>query len=182
MKSESKRRPLLKTAKSEVTAKADEVETIGKALKEFRTEKDKQVDKKIEAESSVTLPPHFATAFNISILTYTSCILIFISNLFFADLLDQHFRTFTLGDFRDCKSQHLSQPIASVQADTLVKTLANPDSMRPFKIPGTWPGLRYENIPRNPLVPSHLPSGQVRKSETKSYHDPLTFNYLDFPR
>jgi hypothetical protein len=184
VKSERKLRSLLKTTKAKVTAKADEVKTIGKALKEFRTEKDKQVDKKIEAESSVTLPPHFATAFNISILTCTSCILIFISisNPFLADPLDQHFRTFTIGDLRDCKSQHLSQRTASVQADTLVKTLANPDSMRPFKIPGTWPGLRYENIPRNPLVPSHLPSGQVRKSETKSYHDPLTFNYLDFPR
>ena len=47
-----------------MTAKADEVKTIEKALKELRVEKEKQVDKKIEAESPVTLPPHFATTFN----------------------------------------------------------------------------------------------------------------------
>ncbi len=187
VKNERKLRSLLKTAKAKVTAKADEVKTIEKTLKEFRVEKEKQVDKKIEAESSVTLPPHFATTFNISILTFTIFILTFkifiaIFDPFVADPLDHHFQTFTIGDLSNCKRQHLSQQTTSVQADTLVKTLANPDSIRPFKIPGTRPDLRYKSISRNPRVPSHLPSGQVGKSGTKPYHDSFIFNCLDFPR
>ena len=42
---EEKLKTLLKTAKAEVTARADEVKAIGKTLKEFRVEKEKQVDK-----------------------------------------------------------------------------------------------------------------------------------------
>jgi hypothetical protein len=96
-----------------VTAKADEVITIEKALKELRVGKEKQVDKKIEAESPVTLPPHFATTVNISILTFTIFIFtfnIFISifNPFVADPRDHHFQTFTIGDLSDCKLRHLS--------------------------------------------------------------------------
>ena len=37
------------TAKAKVTAKADEVKALEKTLKEFRVEKEKQLDKKIEA-------------------------------------------------------------------------------------------------------------------------------------
>jgi hypothetical protein len=81
VKKEGKLRTLLKSAKAKVTAKADEVKALEKTLKEFRVEKEKQVDKKIEAESSVTLPPHFATTFNISILTFT--IFIFTFNILF---------------------------------------------------------------------------------------------------
>ncbi len=96
-----------------MTAKADEVITIEKALKELRVGKEKQVDKKIEAESPVTLPPHFATTVNISILTFTIFIFtfnIFISifNPFVADPRDHHFQTFTIGDLSDCKLRHLS--------------------------------------------------------------------------
>jgi hypothetical protein len=46
-------------AKTTVTAKADEVKAIGKTLKEFRVGTEKQLNKKIKAESP--LPPHFAT-------------------------------------------------------------------------------------------------------------------------
>ena len=120
MKNEGKLRSLLKTAKAKVTAKADKVKPIEKALKEFRVEKEKQVDKKIEAESPVTLPPHFATTFNISILTFTIFICTFnlfisIFNSVVADPLDHHFQTFTIGDLSDCKLWHLSQSTASIQ-------------------------------------------------------------------
>jgi hypothetical protein len=187
VKNKGKLRPLLKTAKAKVTAKADEVETLEKTLKEVRIEKEKQVDKKIEAESPVTLPPHFATTFTISILTFSIFIFtfnIFISifNPFVTDPWDHHFQTFTIGDLSDCKLRHLSRQTASVQADTLVKTLANPDSIRSFKIPGTWPDLRYKSPSRNPLVLSHLLSGRIRKSETKLHHDSFIFNYLDSTR
>jgi hypothetical protein len=80
VKNEEKLETLLKTAKAKVTAKADEVKAIEKTLEEFRVEKEKQVDKKIETEASVSLPPHVATTFNISILTFT--IFIFNSNMF----------------------------------------------------------------------------------------------------
>ncbi len=178
---------LLKTAKAEMTAKADEVKAIEKILEEFRVEKEKPVDKRIETEASVTLPPHLATMSDSSIFTFTIFIFTFnffisIFNPFVADPLDHHFQTFTIGDLSDCKLRHLSQQTASIQADTFVKTLANPDSIRPFKIPGTWSDLHYKSISRNPLVPSHLLSGRIRKSETKLYHDSFIFNYLDSTR
>jgi hypothetical protein len=46
VKNERKLRTLLKTAKAKVTAKADEVKALERTLKEFRVEKEKQVDKK----------------------------------------------------------------------------------------------------------------------------------------
>ncbi len=98
---------LSKTEKAKVTAKANEVKALEKTLKEFRVEKEKQVDKKIEAEAPVTLPPPLANTY-ISILTFTIFIFtfnIFISifNPFVADPSDHHFRTFTSGDISDCK-------------------------------------------------------------------------------
>ena len=117
VKTEEKLKTLLKTAKVKVTARVDEVKAIEKTLQEFRVEKEKQVDKKIEAKASVTLPPLFATTFNISTLTFTILICtfnIFISifNSFVADPLDHHFQTFTIGDLSDCKLRHLSQPVS----------------------------------------------------------------------
>ena len=53
VKNKGKLGSLLKTATAKVTAKADKVKPIEKALKEFRVEEEKQVDKKIEAESPV---------------------------------------------------------------------------------------------------------------------------------
>jgi hypothetical protein len=140
VKNERKPRSLLKTVKTEVTAKVDEVKTIEKALKEFRVEKEKQVDKRIEAESPVTLPPHFATTFNISILTFTIFIFtfnIFISifNPFVADPPDHHFQIFTSGDVSDCKTPCLSLRTISAQMKPIVKALANSDSIRLFKVP-----------------------------------------------
>jgi hypothetical protein len=187
VKNVEKLETLLKSAKAKMTAKADEVKAIEKTLEEFRVEKEKQVDKRIKTEASVTLPPRFATTSNISILTFTIFIFtfnIFISifNPFVSDPLDHHFQTFTIGDLSNCKLRHLSLQTAPIQADTLVKTLANPDSIRPFKIPGTRSDLRYKSISRNPLAPSHLLSGRIRKSETKLYHDSFIFNYLDSTR
>jgi len=171
-----------------VTAKLDEVKATEKTLKEFKVEKEKQLDKKIKAESPATLPPHFATTFCISIwicihITFTLFIFNFsIFNSFVSDPLDHHFQTFTVGDLSDCKMLCLSRQTASVQAETLVKALANSDSIRLFKVPEPPPDLCYRNLPRNPLVPNHLPSGQVRKSETNLYHDSFISNYLDFSR
>jgi hypothetical protein len=172
---------LSKTAKAKVTAKADEVKAIEKTLEEFRVEKEKQVDKKIETETSVSLPPHFATTSNISILTFTIFILtfnIFIS-IFNPFVSDHHFQTFTIGNLSDCKAPCLPRQTNSAQAKTTVKALANTDSIRFFKVPETQPD---PNLHRNLLVPRYLLAGQVRKSENDLYNDSFIFNYLDLSR
>jgi len=140
---EEKLESLLKTTKAKMTAKADEVKAIERTLEEFRVEKERPVNERIDTEASVTLPPHFATTSNISILTFTIFfnILISIFNPVVINLLNHNFQTFTNGDLSDCKLRHLSQQTTPVQANTLVKALANPDSLRHFKIPGTWPEL-----------------------------------------
>jgi len=174
------------TAKAKVTAKADEVKALEKTLKEFRVEKEKQVDKKIEAEAPVTLPPHFATTY-ISISTFTIFIFtfnIFISifNPFVADPPDHHFQTFTSGDVSDCKIPCLSLQTFSAQIKPIVNALANSDSTRLFKLPETPPDPCSRSLHRNRLVPKHLLSGRARKSESDLYHDPFIFHYLDSSR
>ncbi len=144
------------TIKAKSSAKVNEVKTIEKTLTGFRIEGEKQVDPRIESETTVTLPLRFTAMFNISILT----IFIFknfvsISNLIVSDLSDHPFQTFTVGELSDCKTFCLSRQTASIQAETLVKTLANSDSRRLFKIPETRPDLRNKNLSRNPFVPSH---------------------------
>ncbi len=164
-----------------MTAKADEVKAIEKILEEFRVEKEKPVGKRIETEASVTLPPHFATMFNISILTFT--IFIFTLNIFisiFNPLVsDHHFQTFTIGNLSDCKAPWLPRQTNSAQAKTTIKALANTDYARFFKVPETQPD---PNLHRNLLVLRHILSGQVRKSENNFYNDSFIFNYLDLPR
>jgi hypothetical protein len=172
------------------TAKVNEVKAIEKTPTGFRIEIEKQLNKKIGSEPTITLPPHFTTMFNIPVFIHISIIFtififknfISISNSVVSDPWDHHFQTFTVGDLSDCNMLCLSRQMASVQADTLVKTLANSDSIRLFKIPETRPDLCYRNLPRNPLVPNHLLSGRVWKSETHLYHDSFIFNYLDFSR
>jgi len=166
------------------------VKAIEKTLIGFRMEIEKQLDKKVESESPVTLPPHFATTFNIFILisihiTFT----IFTLNNFISsfksvasDPLDHHSQTFTIGDLSNCNMLYLSRQTASVHAKTSVKAFANPDSIRLFKAPETQPDLRYRKLHWNPLVPNHRFSGRVRKSENDLYHDSFIFNYLDFSR
>jgi hypothetical protein len=176
--------------RAKMTAKVNEVKAMGKTLTGFRIEIEKQLNKRIGSEPTITLPPHFTAIFKIPIFIYISMIItififknfISISNSVVSDPSDHHFQRFSIGNLSDCKLLCLSRQTASVQADTLVKTLANPDSIRPFKIPRTRPDIRYKNIPRNPLVPNHLLSGRVRKSETNLYHDSFIFNYLDFSR
>jgi len=175
---------MTKIDEAKIIARDDEVKAIEKTVEEFRASKEKQIDKGIETKALITLPHPSATISYIPILTFTSFIGIF--NIFIsifsslvADLFDRHFQTFTIGDLSDCKLRHLSRQTASTQADTVVKTLANPDSIRPFKIPGTWPDVHYKSRSRNPLVPSHLLSGRVRKSETKFHSNSFIFNYLD---
>ncbi len=175
------------TAEAKVTAKADEVKALEKILKDlFRVGKQKQVDKKIEAEAPVTLPPHFATTY-ISILTFTIFIFtfnIFISifNPFVADPPDHHVQTFTSGDVSNCKVPCLSLRTISAQMKPIVNALANSDSIRLFKIPETPPDPHSRNLHRNLLVPKHLFSGWTRKFESDLYHDPFIFHYLDSSR
>ncbi len=176
--------------RAKLTAKVNEGKAIEKTLTGSGIEREKQLNKKIGLEPTITLPSRFTAMFNISIFIYVSIIFtififknfILISNSIVSDPLDHHFQTFTVGELSDCKTLCLSQQTASVQAETLVKTLANSDSRRPFKIPETRPDLSYRNLSRNPLVPSHQPSGRVRKSETNLYHYSFIFNYLDFSR
>ncbi len=163
-------------AKATVTAKADEVKAIGKTLKEFRVETEKQLNKKIKAESP--LPPHFATTLAIFILTFNIFISIF--NSFVSDPADHHFQT--IGDLSDCKVLGLSRQTTSVQAKTPVNAFANPDSLRLFKVPETRPDLSYRHLHRNPLFQKHLLSGWARKSENDPYNDSFIFSYLDFSR
>jgi hypothetical protein len=180
----------LTKTKAEMTAKVDEVKAIEKTQTGFRMEIEKQLDKKIGSESMVTLPPHFTTPLNIPVLIYMHIIFtififknfISIFNAVVPDPSDHHFQTFTFGDLSDCEMLWLPPQTASVQAKTSVKTFANPDSLRLFKVPETRPDLRYRNLPRNPLVPNHLLSGQVRKSQNNPHNDSFLFNYLDFSR
>ncbi len=171
------------TAKAKVTAKADEVKALEKTLKEFRVEKEKQVDKKIEAEAPATLPPHLANT-SISILTFI--IFIFTFNIFISIfnpfVAEHHFQTFTIGDFSVCKGPCSSRKTNSAQARTTVNAFANPDSIRRFKVPETQPDPHYRSLHRNPIVPKYLLSGQVRKSENDRYNDSFIFNYLDSSR
>ena len=174
----------LTTIKAKSTAKVNEVKAIEKTLTGFRIEGEKQVDQRIGSKTTVTLLPRFTTMFNI--LNHISIVIFnFMSILksVRSDLLNHHIQPFTIENLSDCKTLCLSQQTASVQATTtLVKTLANPDSRRPFKVPETRPNLHYKNLSRNPFVPSHLPSGLIRNSETNLYHDSFIFNYLDFCR
>jgi hypothetical protein len=192
VKNENKLVTLLTNTKAEVTAKADEVRTIAKTSTGFRMEIEKQLDKKIWSDSPVTLPLHFATPFNISILICTRItfpifiltfnIFISIFKSFVKDPSDNLFQTFTIGDFNDCKMLCLSRQTASVPAKTAVNAFVNPDSIRLFKVPESRPDLRYRYIHRNPFVPRQLLSGQARKSENDLYHNSFIFSYLDFSR
>jgi hypothetical protein len=176
--------------RAKLTAKVNEVKAIEKTLTGSKIEREEQLNKKIGSEPTITLPPRFTTMFNISISIYISIIFtififknfISISKSIVPDPLDHHFQTFTAGDLSDCKTLCLPRQTPSVQARTLVKTLANSDSRRLFKVPETRPDLHYRNLSRNPLVPSHLPAGRVRKSETNLYHDSFILNYLEFSR
>jgi hypothetical protein len=176
--------------RTKMTAKVDEVKAIERTRMRFRIDLEKQLNKKTGSELASTLPPYFTTMFNSPVFVNISTIFtnsisknfIPIFNSVVPDLLDHYFQTFTTGDLSDCKMRCLSRQTASVQAKTLIKALANPDSTRPFKFPDTRPDLCYRNLPRNPLVPNHLLSGRVRKSETNLYHDSFIFNYLDLSR
>ena len=173
--------------KGKVTTKVNEGKAIEKTLTGPRIKGKKQLSQKIGSEPTSTLPSHFTAMFNISIFIYILTIFIFknfisISNLIVSDPSDHPFQTFTVGELSDCKTFCLSRQTASIQAETLVKTLANSDSRRLFKIPETRPDLRNKNLSRNHFIPSHTPSGRARKSETNLYHDSFIFNYLDFSR
>jgi hypothetical protein len=168
-------------AEAKVTAKADEVKAIKKTQTEFRMEIGKQLDKRIGSDLPVTLPLHFATTFNMSIIigicvTFTIFILIF--NSFF-----HHFQTFTLGNLRVYEMLCSSQRTASSQAKTAETASATPDSIPSFRVPETRPNILYRNLHRNTLVPKHLRSlGRSRNPENDCYNDSFILIYLDLPR
>jgi len=183
VKTEKKRETLVKTAKANVTAKADEGKAIEKTLQVSRAEKEKQVDTKIEAKASVTLPPHFATTFNIPILTFSIFTFTYhIFSIFNPLVAEHHFQTFTIGDLSFCTGPCSSRRADSAPATTTIKAFANSDSIRLSETPETQPDLHFRSLPRNPIVPKYLLSGQVRKSENDRYNDSFIFNYLDSSR
>jgi hypothetical protein len=172
----------VKTEEKLVTAKADEVKTvkaIEKTLQVVRVEKEKQVDKKTETEASVTLPPHFATTLNISILTFTIFIFIFaFISVFDPFVSDHHFQTFTRGDLSDCKGPYTLTQTNSAQIKTTVNTFANPDSIRLFKVPETQPDTHtLEAYPGTPLFQnnySQVKSGNLKRSVTTTHSYSIT--------
>ncbi len=193
MKNENKLVTFSTDAKAKVTGKADEVKAIRKTQTEFRMEIGKQLDKRIGADLPATLPLHFATTFNITVLiriyvTFTIFILIFnipilIFNPFLSDSFDHPFQIFTLGNLRNCKMLCSSQKTASSQAKTAVTAFAIPDSVRPSRVPETQPNLLCRHLYRNTLVPKHLRSlDGPRNSENDPYNDLFIFNYLDSSR
>jgi hypothetical protein len=172
----------LTTIKAKSTAKVNKVKAIEKTLTGFRIEGEKLVDQRIGSETTKTLLPRFTTMSNI--LSHISIVIINFMSIVKSvrsDLLNHHVQPLAIENLSDCKMLCLSQQTASVQATTtLVKTLANPDSKQPFKVPETRPNLQYKNFSRNPFVPSQLPSVLSRNSETNLYPDLFIFNYLDF--
>ena len=142
---------MIKIDEAKKIARDDEVKAIAKTAQELRASKEKQIDKRIETKALITLPHPSANISYISILTVTSSIVTF--NIFISiysscitDLLEPHFQALVVGDLSDCKPRHLTQQTASNQADTVVKSLANTDSTRPFKIPENWPEAHYKSL------------------------------------
>jgi hypothetical protein len=123
--------------KAKMTAKVNEVKATERTMTGFRREVEKQLDTKIRSESTITLPPHFATTFNIPVLTYIHIIFtificknfISIFNPVISDPVDHYSQPFTTGDLSDCKLLDLTKTTASIQAKTSVKAFANPDSI-----------------------------------------------------
>ncbi len=117
--------------RAKMTAKVKEVKAMGKTLTGFRIGIEKQLNKRIGSEPTITLPPHFTAIFKIPVFIYISMIItififrnfISISNSVVSDPSDHHFQICTIGDLSDCKLLCLSRQTASV------KTLAKPDSI-----------------------------------------------------
>jgi len=178
---------MIKIDEAKRVTRDDEVKAIEKIVKEFRVRKEKQINRRLETKASMTLPHPFATTSHISILTFTNFICnlnIFISifSSLVADPLDHHFQTFTIGDLSDCKLRQLSRQTASTQADTVVKTLANPDSIRPFKIPGNGPDVHYKADTGTFWFLANYSQAESGNLKPKFHLDSFILNYLDSSR
>jgi hypothetical protein len=193
MRSENKPVTFSTDIEAKVTAKVDKVKAKRKAQTELRIKIGQQLDKKIGADLPGTLPLHFATTLNISVLIcicITCIIFIFIFNIFLlnfypfsSDLFDHQFQTFTRGNLRVCGMLYSSQKTASFQAKAAVTALATPDSLRSVRVPETRPNILYKSLPRNTLVPKLSRSlGQSRNPETDLYNDSFLCIYLDLSR
>jgi hypothetical protein len=102
--------------RAKMTAKVNEVKAMGKTLTGFRIEIEKQLNKRIGSEPTITLPPHFTAIFKIPVFIYISMMItififknfISISNSVVSDPSDHHFQRFIIGDLSDCKLLCLS--------------------------------------------------------------------------
>jgi hypothetical protein len=128
--------------KTKLTAKVNEVKAIEKTLTGSRIEK--QLNKKIRSEPTITLPSRFTAMFNTMFSsTYLPFLFLRISFLFTI----QSYPIFRIISFKHLLSENsvtarrfiLSRQTASDQAETLVNTLANSDSRLLFKLPETRP-------------------------------------------
>jgi len=117
--------------KAKLTLKVNEVKAIGKTLTGSRIDRKKQLNEKTGSDPTSTLLSRLTALFNISIFIY---IFLFSKISFqfpiqsYINLSDHQFQTFTVSELSDCKPFCLSRQTAPVQAETLTKTLANPDS------------------------------------------------------
>jgi hypothetical protein len=193
MRSENKPVTFSTDVEEKVTAKVDEVKAKRKTQTELSIKVGQQLDKKIGSDLPGTLPLHFATTLNLSILIcirITCTIFILIFNIFFlifnpfsSDLFDHQFQTFTCGNLRVYGMLCSSQKTASSQAKTALTPLATPDSIRSFRVPETRPNILYRSLPRNTLVPKPLCSlSRSRNPETDLYNDSFLRIYLDLSR
>ncbi len=167
--------------KATMTAKVNEVKAIERTMTGFRKEIEKQLDTRIRSESTITLPPHFATTFYIPSLIYIHIIFtififknfISIFNPVVSDTVDHHFQPFTIGDLSNCKLLCLSRQTASVQAKTSVKHL---QTLTPYdfsKLLKAWPDSRFRNLHWNPQFQTTY--SQVKSGTLKTI---FTMNHL----
>ena len=187
MKSKENLETLIEIDKAKIIARDDEVKAIEKTVEEFRARKERQIDKRIETKASMTLPHPFATISHVSILTFTSFIctrnnFISIFDSFVADLVDHHFQTFLIENPSDCKLQQLSPQTASIQADTVVQTLANADPIQTSKFLQT--GLRYitKTDPRTFWFLATYSQAESGNLKPKFHPNAFVFIYLDSSR
>ncbi len=178
-----KRKTCATNAKTNETAKADDVKAGSRTKNESRIGLEKQLEKLIEPDLHTSSHLPFATAFTISIIILIYSVFtisIFIFNYLLLDHLDHYFLTFACGNIRVCKQHCPSRKTASFQAKTAVTPLATPDSTRSFRTPEPRPNMLSRDFYRNFLVPRHLCSlGRLRNPENNPQKDSFIFTYLD---
>ncbi len=110
------------------------MKAIEKTREEFRVGKEKQIDRKIGKEASITLPHPFATTFHIFILTFNILI------LFPIFLITIHLYQFTIFKYSHLEISAIAKHFihgrqTQPRQKATAKALASTDSIRPFKVP-----------------------------------------------